>query len=62
MTSTIDVHKLNFNRANYQAKLCQHDIVVNVGLPCPKSGMLLIRAWSLESGLLCLLWHQPVLS
>ena len=40
------VLKPNFNRANYQAKLligeCQHDSVVNVGLSCPKGGMLLI--------------------
>ena len=37
LTSTQDALKLNFNRANYQAKLwlgaCQHAIVVKVGLP-----------------------------
>ena len=46
LTSLLVFLKPNFNRENYQAKLligeCQHDTVVNVVLPCPKGGMLLV--------------------
>ena len=54
LTSTQDALKLNFNRANYQAKVwlgaCQHDIFVKVGLPEVSQG------WHVTDQRLELVW------